>query len=266
MAVRDMVATLAGAYTGPLYYDLGQFWAEEVLVGASAAVRGTIVDRSALPAYGDVVRSHRVVMGHVAAATLTGAGCTRLAIQVREPRSRLLSLYRYWQSQAGPHLSDWGAWGTRTVAAAGLPLHAFLTSPAVRPAVDNAIARQALADPFAPGADPARWSPDGATLARFVDRVAVAEWSTASDRFVERIWDVLGEGAAPAPGRVNVTEVTAEPQRIDGVALEALERWTRLDTAFLGGLAAAGVLGARPSDQLEREFADTAERLGFALP
>ena len=262
MAVRDAVARLPGSYTGPRYFDLQQFPSPDLLEGASDEVLATIVD---LGDYRQVVSGHRAVMGHVSAATLLGAGCSDLAVQVREPRSRLLSLYRYWQAQSGPHLASWGTWGLEVVGAAVLPLAGFLDSPVTWPATDGALARQALGGIASPYADPRSWRPTGDDRARFADHLSVAEWSTDSDRFVARVWERLGEPAVPGLDRVNVTEVTGGPQALDRVTVATLDRLAGPDRDLLDHLMDRGLLRRRSDADLDDEFERTAGRLGFTF-
>ena len=140
----------------------------------SDEIQAVLVDDDA---YREVVRTHRVVMGHVSSATLVRAGCTSLAIQVREPRSRVLSLYRYWQGQDQAQFDRWGNWGRTVVAAAQLPFPEFLTSDYTWPAVDNTLARQALGGLAAPYADPRRWTPSPDDFGRFAELLDIAEWA-----------------------------------------------------------------------------------------
>ena len=224
--------------------------------------RATVVDEGE---YHDVVTSHRVVMGHVSSATLLAATCTDLAVQVREPRSRLLSLYRYWQSQSAPHLTSWGNWGVHVVGAAQLPLRGFLNSEVTWPATDSALARQALGGLVAPYVDQRTWAPTTGDLERFCDHLAVAEWSTDSGRFIARVWERLDVPGPPVLDRVNVTEVTGAPQVIDSATREALDRLTGLDRDLLAALTSRGLLTRRTDAQLDAEFEDTAARLGFTL-
>jgi hypothetical protein len=262
MAVRDAVARLPGSYTGPRYFDLQQFPVVGLLDGASDETLGTIVDEAD---YREVVGAHRVVMGHVSAATLLAAGCTDLAVQVREPRSRLLSLYRYWQAQSGPHLASWGTWGLEVVGAADLPLAAFLESPMTWPATDGALARQALGGIASPYDGARTWRPSDADRERLAARLSVAEWSTDSDRFVARVWSRLGEPEVPALGRVNVTEVVGGPQVLDGTTVATLERLAGPDRALLDHLMDRGLLRRRSDADLDDEFARTAGRLAFTI-
>ena len=104
--------------------------------------RETVAEPSALAG---IARTHRLVIGHFTVGSLLTAGCTAIAIQVREPRARVLSLYRFWQAQPENERSSWGPWGTEVLSKSDLPLRDFLRSPSVWPAIENAIAFQALA-------------------------------------------------------------------------------------------------------------------------
>jgi len=261
-AVRDAVEQLPGSYTAPLYFDRQQFCTDGLLDGVSDEIQAILVDDDA---YRDVVRTHRVVMGHVSSATLVRAGCTSLAIQVREPRSRLLSLYRYWQAQDETQLDRWGTWGRTVVAAARQPLEDFLTSQTTWPATDNALARQALGGVATPYVDPLHWTPSPDDFDRFVELLDFAEWSSASNEFVRRVAAHLGQPPPPPLQRVNVTAVTAAVQVIDQPLHDALDRLTGLDTRLLAFLVDSGKLPDKSAGSLDLEFEQTATRLGFTF-
>jgi hypothetical protein len=262
MAVRDAVATLPGSYTGPLYFDLGMFWSFDVLDGASPDVRAQVVTDDA---YREVVHSNRVAMGHVSASTLDDAGCTAIAVQVREPRSRILSQYRYWAAQTDEARASWGFWGSHILSKSHLSLGEFLSAEEVRPAIDNAISRQCLAGLVSDYPAPTSWAPQPADVNRFLELLEIAEWSTSSDRFLERVWSHLGQAEPPSLGRVNVTEVTGGTQVVDRTARELLDRLTRYDRSLLEHLAAEGALPGRTPSQNDDEFEETAEHLGFKI-
>ncbi len=262
MAVRDAVGRLPGSYTEPYYFDRRQFPSPGLLDGASDEILSGITDEDG---YRRVVGTHRVVMGHVSTATLLAAGCTDLAIQVREPRSRLLSLYRYWQAQTDRHRRAWGTWGTEVVAAAELPLPAFLDSARTWPAIDGAVARQALAAVASPYDQPRSWRPTVDDLDRFTAHLSVAGWSIDSDRFVARVWRRLGEPEVPALDRVNVTEVVGPTQTLDRATLATLERLAAPDRDLVGHLMGSGRLERRDQADLDDEFRRTAGHLGFVF-
>lgn len=265
LAVRDALATLEGSYTGPRYHDLQHF-------GDPALVRGLPDDKLGELARAEDLRvlaaGHRLLMGHVSVHSLLDAGCRAVAVQVREPRSRLLSLYRYWQAEPEEVSRAWGLWGSSVVTAAKRPLGEFLAAPGEWPAVDNALWRPVLGAGIPGTARRARRARTPWLAARRYRQVrphlSIVEWSTRSDRFVERICDRLGEGV-PELGRVNTTVVRGERQTIDREAMAMLNDLTRSDTALLRRLMADGLLEHRSPEELDREFAETARRLDFDL-
>ena len=95
-AARAALSGVPGCYLGPISFDLEQFvWVDPSRLPASA--RDQVATNRELR---QVAARQRLVMGHYAAMNLVGAGCDRLAVQVREPRARLLSRYRF--CRAGP--------------------------------------------------------------------------------------------------------------------------------------------------------------------
>jgi hypothetical protein len=200
---------------------------------------------------------------------LTAAGCAALAVQVREPRARVLSLYRFWQGWSDEMQQAWGRWGSELVARADLPLGEFLAAPGVWPAVDNAIVRQLLASRTAPGPRRGvprlgRWDRSG-RYARLRRALRIVEWSSRSDEFLARICELTGADTVPVLRRENVTKVAGAEQLIGTSALRLLERWTSRDADILDRLSADGLLARRSRADLDREFEDTADRLGFRL-
>lgn len=261
-AVREVVEQFSGSYTTPLYFDRQQFCSDRLLDGVSPGVIASLVDADT---YRDVVRTHRVVMGHVSSATLVDAGCRSLAIQVREPRSRLLSLYRYWQGQDQAQLAGWGRWGRTVVVTARSSVWEFLTSGSTWPATDNALTRQALGGLATPYDEPKSWTPQPDDFELFGDLLDIADWSNHSDQFVRRVAAHLGQPPPPQLQRVNVTEVTGGCQVIDQPSLEMLDRLTVLDRTFLSYLVDNSMLSERSQGSLDLEFEHTAARLGFTF-
>jgi hypothetical protein len=251
-ATRLALENSDGFYGGPLYFDEDHFGSRE-LVAALPADRQELV---ASPA--DLARlasSCRVVFGHYSASSLMAAGCGSLAIQVREPRTRVLSLYRFWRSQDPAERDSWGVWGRDLVSCADLPLGQFLAGQTVWPAVDNHIARQV-----------AGGLPLATTIAALSESGSILEWYDRSDRFVGRVLTFVGDSAAPALRRVNVTEAQDDGQPLDRDGLQRLEMSTARDRLLIDGLMDAGLLERRTEPELQAEFESTAERMGFRLP
>jgi hypothetical protein len=262
VSLREALAELPGCYSGPLYFDEPYFGSPELVTAVPSPNRETIASQTDLTA---IAQTHRLIVGHHSAPSLLAAGCGSIAIQVREPRSRLLSLYRYWQSQPEPVLASWGRWGSHLVGRAVLPLKDFLTSPGTWPAVNNLLVRQALG--FRPGA--------GNVLRRhraisrlydgFREQVSVVDWSSRSGEFLERICDEVGASSRPTLGHLNPTEVLGEEQNLDPSTSRILRRLTRYDSLFLDRLCDDGLLSPRSQADLDQEFETTADRLAFRL-
>jgi hypothetical protein len=252
-AVRSALARLDGCYAGPLYYDEAHFGEPDLSESLLPSRRAEVASRQQLR---PVVARSRLVIGHYSSRSLVAAGAKQLATQIREPRSRLLSLYRYWQGQTPDERQPWGLWGSRLVATADRPLGAFLANPALWPAVDNAMVRQVCQT--------------GSRLLRSAPReprqLRIVEWASQSQAFVERIYSLFGVSDVPSVQHENVTEVREDRQSIGPAERAELDRLTAGDMSLVGRLVRRGLLEPRSPDQLDREFAETADRLGFDLP
>lgn len=264
-AVRNALSGLPTVYDGPLYFDRAHFGTARLVDGVPRPNADKVASVAELAV---VVETHRAVVGHYSAPTLLEAGCTALAVQLREPRSRILSLYRFWEGQSDEERSSWGLWGQELVALADLPLREFLRSAAVWPATDNAMYRQLFGGHGARGTWSRRFftrrrrslgagSPCGA--------IAVAEWADQSEAFVARVCAVISTDEVPSLARDNVTEVRGESQVIDRQTLDLLDQLTRGDSSLLAQLMRDGVLAPRSPAELDEEFRDTARRLSFRV-
>jgi len=261
-ALRSAVGELPGTYRGPLYFDEAQFGTAAWVAGMPGPRRQRIASPAELVG---IVGSHDLVMGHFTVTSLLAAGCNSIAMQVREPRARILSLYRYWQSQPELERSSWGPWGTEVMATADLALGPFLISPGVWPAVDNGISLQALAPRKRRLPGVAKRSAVSRVCAELKDRRAIVEWSSRSETFLERVFDRVGASTVPPLGRENVTMVDGDDQKIDASAQRILRRVTRIDRHFLNQLSDAGILDRRSPEELDLEFETSAIALGFRL-
>ncbi len=261
MALRGALAELPRCYTGPLYFDEGQFGSAALLDAIPAPNSETIATTSDLA----VIRhSNRLVMGHFAARSLISAGWLDLAVQLREPRSRMLSLYRYWQDQPGSVRMSWGRWGTEIVARADDRLNDFLAWDPAWPAVENVYVRQLMADPVASRRFVVPWK-TSSSYAELRRCLRVAEWDTRSQAFLERICEIVGETDPPLLEKTNVTQTTGEVQKIDAETLRLLDHLTRDDRELLDELARDGTLARRSASELDEDFEMTAVRLGFEI-
>lgn len=94
------------------------------------------------------LRRYRAVSGHFSLTTLLQvAPASSITTVLREPRTRLLSLYMYWRT---PDLGDFWA-PYRVTEHARRPLSAFLSEPRLAPVIDNQLCRMLLhGDPRLP--------------------------------------------------------------------------------------------------------------------
>ena len=103
-ALRVAFEGVPGCYVGPLYTDADVFEGLDI-DGLPATTRNEFASVDALRG---ICRENRLVMGHYSVNALLDAGCGQIATQLREPRSRLLSLYRFWQSLPSEVIESWG--------------------------------------------------------------------------------------------------------------------------------------------------------------
>jgi hypothetical protein len=266
VALREALAGMPGCYAGPLYFDPAHFGSAELLDAVPEPNRSAVATSGALA---DLVPLHQLLIGHYSARTLIEAGCTALASQVREPRARILSLYRFWQSTPADERASWGLWGSSLIARADLPFDRFLASTSVWPALENSMARQLLGQRLP--ASGLRSVPTRRPMAsrsaysELIKRMRVLEWSDRADDFLQRVCDAIGVADPPSPERVNVTKVSGEPQRFTPKTLRLLDRITAADRDILDALMSDRLLPLRRPHQFDEAFADTAERLEFHL-
>jgi hypothetical protein len=262
-AVRNVLSGLPEVYGGPLYFDHAHFGSERLRRGVPSPNADTIASSADIAA---VVEGHRAVIGHYSGPTLLDAGCTALAVQVREPRSRILSLYRFWEGQDADERAGWGLWGSELVAAADVPLREFLRADAVWPATDNAMHRQIVGTGASTRARPFRFRRQPGRGTSAAETIAVAEWADRSETFLKSVCSLIGQTDVPTLGRDNVTEVRGETQEIEDDTLGLLARLTEKDSMLLSDLMRVGILEPRSAEELDEEFHHTLQRLSFRMP
>ena len=130
-------------------FDLSMFGAFDAFDTVEPEARRTI--------YGDTLPSDnslRLVCGHFAHSTIVRSRPNAQIMTVlREPRSRLLSLWTFWRAQADDGLRAWGAWGD-VVRLARRPLLDFLACRQAACQTDNVAVRMLLwPHPLVPDGD-----------------------------------------------------------------------------------------------------------------
>lgn len=265
-ALRSALSELPRCYTGPFYYDVQHFGSRAM---ADALPRKKRKEVATIRRLRRVTATNRAATGHISAYSFLGAGCGTIAVQLREPRARLLSLYRYWQSRPADVISGWGRWGDEVASKSTHSLVEFLADGAVWPVVDNAMSRQLLCDGRDDTARKMRrhlgWGGWGRRYRRLRPYLTVVDWANDSERFLDRLWTTMSAEATPVLRKENVTEVGGEPQILDGRVLRTLRSLTSYDGQLLAALMHDGLLPPRSAGDLETEFRTTAERLRFEL-
>lgn len=265
-AIRSALSQLPGCYTGPLYYDVQLFGSRAM---ADALPRKTRKEVVTIRRLRRVIATSRAATGHISAHNFLTAGCGALAVQLREPRGRLLSLYRFWQSQPADVIARWGRWGNELVAKSSGSFAHFLADEAVWATVDNAMSRQLLSDNRDDTAvrmrRHMRWGGWARRYRAVRPYLNVVDWANDSERFLDRLCTTMAAEARPVLRKENVTEVGGERQVLDGRTLDLLSRLTSYDRRLLVALMHDGLLPPRSAADLEAEFRTTAERLRFEV-
>jgi len=263
-AVRSALSAVCKLDESPAYHD-AQLIAGIPIRHLPRAKQNTFVTARQLREIG---RGRQVLVGHYSIPTLIAAGCAEIAVQMREPRSRLLSLYRYWQSQQGIR-EEWGPWGATALGSSDLPFDKFIASPGVWPATNDAIARQLLVRRIPKNPRTARrmtWTAlNGQAYDALIARLSIAEWASESQRFVDRICAKLQIAETVVVPRENVTHTGGCHQILRQSSRAHLDEVTRLDREIISRLTSLGLLPKRTSSELDDDFELTATRLGFDL-
>lgn len=262
-ALRVALGGVAGCYVTPFYADASLIDGVDV-DGLPGTTRRQFASADALR---HICQENRLVIGHYSADILVESGCDQIATQLREPRARLLSLYRFWQSLPEEVIDGWGRWGDQALRASQLPLEEFLKAPGAQPGTDNAIARQLLGRVRRRRSLGSRSSLAGIGRARYDrlrNRLRIVEWSVDSQRFADRLSMAIGIGPVVVP-RGNVTMVKGGEQEVGRACQGLIERLTASDRELLDRLMTDGLIRKRTNKDLDDEFRAAAERLELKL-
>jgi hypothetical protein len=205
------------------------------------------------------------VTGHITpATTMAGLPSARHLTVLREPRTRILSLWMFSRTRPARESRRWGAYGA-PIRLARLPLADYLAAPAAAIGVDNMITRflawphrLAPADGFI---DP---SHDDELLAAAHERLGrYAHVGLVEDpRMSERLSAFLG--IALAVPRLNETGAgwAATPDVVAEVAAadDLLRARTRLDGRLWSLVVARELPDESPEELAEQTFARAVER------
>jgi hypothetical protein len=212
---------------------------------------------------------YRAITGHFGLSTLLQVtDASSIATVLREPRTRLLSLYMYWRT---PGLDDpWAPYSPSKHAKQ--PLFEFLSEPRVAPVVDNQVCRMLLhgdsrlpRQGFAAGHDAATIAADAIELLETLGFVGVVELGTGTWLGVGRLF-----GVTLAPVSVNVTGASiplfamgSEEALITADALDLLEKRNAADLLVYDHiLARVGLDSAERRRVRDQAFANQLVKFG----
>jgi hypothetical protein len=191
------------------------------------------------------VKGAELIAGHLALSTLTGI-CeeANLVTVLREPRSRVLSLWLYWRSYSDHQLAPWGDWAA-CVKRAREPLAAFLGYPQIACQTDNLITRMLLwPHPLVPPDDFIREKNDRTLVAaalKALGRFAFVD-TIENPHFQSNLQAWLAQPLEyPEVNRTASIPVGFQSpleKELHCEALNLLERRTRLDSQVWSALAA----------------------------
>jgi len=242
-------------------FDLSMFGAFDVLEKVDPKVRESIYP-DVLPPIG----GRDFVAGHFAYSTLAKS-CpdARVMTVLREPRSRILSLWMYWRAVADDALSAWGTWRD-TVRVARQPLLDFLNHPEAACQTDNVAVRMLLwPHPLIPDAGFIDSASDQCMAGKAAARLKSFAFADVIEnpQFEEnvRIWLArpfvyprVNETHMPPELRVRLRdELTQE-------ALRLLEHRSRLDRPLWLALASERIATAEPGTLSDDIFRRTVAR------
>lgn len=190
------------------------------------------------------------VTGHIAYSTLARSRPNaRFMTILREPRSRILSLWMYWRSLSDDALRYWGAW-TATVRLARRPLADFLDRPEAACHTDNVAVRMLLwphpripDGGFIDSADDERLGEEAAARLKsfaFADVIENPQFEENLRTFLARpfVYRRVNETRTPPELRTTLQD------ELTGDALRLLELRSRLDRRLWLMLAAERVTTA----------------------
>ena len=207
--------------------------------------------------------------GHMAYSTLIQSRpAARFMTVLREPRSRILSLWMYWRSYSDEALPPWGAW-ERVVRLTRQPLVKFLNHPEAACQTDNIAVRLLLwPHPLIPDDGFIDIASDERLLSEAVARLKAFDFVDVIEnpRFEENVRAFLVRPFVYR--RVNESLVASDLQLEEELTEEALlliEHHSRLDRELWSAVAAERIAGVDPTALGDDTFRRTVTRYAASL-
>lgn len=194
--------------------------------------------------------------GHIWTRSAIEAAYSTILGVLREPRSRVLSLYRYWQAEDPDILTDrFGAKGKFVLRATRGDFREFLEEGLGQVDVDNGVAN------YLEGAlDLSRTERKDMDI-RFY-------WTSELEAMVANVAALMGReqpGSGSEVGNFNETKVVGEHEFLDRSTMKLLSERTRNDRRAIATAMRRGWVSRRSRSDLDAEFLATQARLGFSL-
>ena len=242
-------------------FDRGYFGAFRSFETMSPEIRQGI--HEALPPANGV----DFVTGHLAYSTLIrGLPAARFMTVLREPRSRILSLWMYWRSMSDEEVSLFGAWG-RVIRLTRQPLIEFLDHPEAACQTDNVYVRMLLwPHPLIPdhgfidSASDERLASEAAARLKTFDFADVIENPRLEDNvraFLTRPF--VYRRANETPAMPSELRLPLEKE-LTGEALLLVDHRSRLDRELWRAVAAERIAGADLTALSDDTFGRTVTR------
>lgn len=269
--LKNLLSDLTTTYTGEKYFEKSLLDRRH----KSSMPDGELVRFANLNQLRILYRSNSVIIGHFSAHFLRKAGAEIVVAIVREPRSRLISLYRYWQSldRIGD-LQRQGLRGLQISSSLHSGFESFLTNVNIVENTDNQIARFLIGPLTTRGGlwgglrhhggleyRPIAGKWQKSVLAN-VDRVF---WSSERDHLLRYVASKVGARSSPGSTtlHLNRTPITGENEHLRPSVVEEMSTRTHFDSEVLKFLMEENRLSFRSQQELDQDFAHEAQKHGL---
>jgi len=257
-SLRSLLSEYGHTYVGPRYLDMRP---DFDISDWQTPAREMVMSPEDLA---DIFTRMPSAMGHILAQSYLDAGATHLVLTVREPRARVISLFRYLQFTEGA-TSHTGATGQAMLTSTDGSLCDFLELAPLRMHTFNSMAQFMLGTRRYPSTE----SDLTARLKDVLPYVLAAHWAGDDLALLTTVREFL---RLPDDHfqlqHLNVAQIptshTSHLLTVEDLAM--LNEYTALDSWLLEELMVAGVLRRRMPHDLDLEFEHCARRLGFLLP
>lgn len=247
-----MLAQLDGVYCGP-HYGLAPRVFEAVGAPLGETGEKGQVYYLSLAQLSNLFATNQVIIGHYPAWALIEAGADEVLGMIREPRSRIISEYRYHQSRTDGDLEGWGDHGAVVREISQMTFAQFLRSQYLDEANAGTIVNWLLAPPDA-SALRDRGDEIWETNLPYIKRIY---WPTEIVELFDAVANETGNSTIASPTVENVTPRSRTPLMLTKEDRALLDQSVATDLAAIKKLVASGHLSPRSRAELDQQFAET---------